>query len=173
MAYNFKKVKVLVVESSIPMFELLKDVLRIFSVSLENIESAYTAEHGFEKFRQTSHDLLIIDWLENPDKGIILTKQVRMDSKSPNPFAPIIMTAGSGHLNRVIKARDAGVSEYLVKPFTANQLAKKIERVVERPQPFVVCETFVGPNRRTTKNSTYTGPERRVLLPTPVDARKE
>jgi DNA-binding response OmpR family regulator len=61
---------------------------------------------------------------------------------------PILMTAGSGHKQRVVKARDAGVSDYLVKPFTARQLAMKIETIVERPRPFVVCHSYVGPNRR-------------------------
>lgn len=161
MSYNFKKVKVLIVESSVPMFELLKSVLNAFSVPRENIHSAYSVEEGFDKFRKLSHDLLIIDWLENPDRGIQLSRKIRTDEQSPNIFVPIIMTAGSGHVNRVIKARDAGVSEYLVKPFNSNQLAKKIERVIEQPRMFVVSETFVGPDRRSKKPKPYDGPERR------------
>ena len=45
--------------------------------------------------------MVIIDWMQTPDRGIELTKKIRTDSKSPNPFVPIIMTAGSGHKNRV------------------------------------------------------------------------
>lgn len=161
MSYNFKKVKVLIVESSVPMFELLKSVMNAFSVPRENIHSAYSVDEGFDKFRKGGHDLLIIDWLENPDRGLQLTKRVRTDERSPNIFVPVIMTAGSGHMNRVIRARDAGVSEYLVKPFTSSQLAKKIERVIEQPRMFVVSEAFVGPDRRAKNPKPYDGSERR------------
>ncbi len=160
MAYNFKDVKVLVVESSVPMFKLVKGVLNLFSVPENNIYASYTIDEAFNSFRQIRHDLVIADWLQNPDRGIQLTKIIRTDKTSPNPFVPIIMTAGSGHLQRVIKARDAGISEYLVKPFSAKSLAERITRVIEKPRQFVVCDSYVGPDRRT-RSEGYAGPERR------------
>jgi two-component system chemotaxis response regulator CheY len=163
MAYNFKDVEVLVVESSVPMFKLVKDVLNIFSVPEKNIYSAYDVDDAFRKFCQSNHDLIIVDWLQNPDHGIKLTQMIRTNKKTPNAFVPIIMTSGSGHLSRVLRARDSGVSEYLVKPFSAKSLAERVTRVIENPRPIVVCETFTGPDRRTGKwDADYTGPERRV-----------
>lgn len=160
MAYDFRKVKVLVVECSPPMFELLKNVLGVFTVPVKNIHSSYNAEDAFHKFCSVNHDLLIVDWLQNPDHGINLARMIRTDKKSPNHFVPIIMTAGSGHEKKVIRARDAGVSEYLVKPFSAGSLADRITRVIEKPRQFVVCETYTGPDRRVSSEG-YTGPERR------------
>lgn len=162
MAYNFKNVRILIVESSPELYELFRAVLKLFSVPERNVESAYSMEEGFEKFAKGNHDLVIIDWLQTPDRGIELARQIRMSGRSPNPFVPIIMTAGSGHENRVKRARDAGVSEYLVKPFTARTLAKKIERIVENPRQFVVSQNYIGPDRRTAgRSGTYSGPERR------------
>lgn len=161
MAYDFKDVKVLVVESSKPMFQLVKGVLSLFTVLEKNVYAAYSVEDAFESFSKYNHDLLIVDWLQNPDRGIQLTKMIRMNKDSPNKFVPIIMTAGSGHLTRVIKARDAGISEYLVKPFSAKSLADRIVRVVEKPRVFVVSDTYTGPERRTTAESDYVGQERR------------
>jgi len=139
MAYDFKDVKVLVVESSPPLLALLKSVLQMFTVQDKNIGSAYSMEEGWDMFLRDDYDLVIVDWLENPDRGILLTKKIRGDDKSPNPYVPILMTAGSGHLSRVRHARDAGMSVYLVKPFTARTLSEKITRIVENPRPFVNC----------------------------------
>jgi len=166
MAYDFKSVRVLVVESSPPLFQLIKGVLGLFGVSDMNVDSAFTVEEGFEKFVRKNHDLLIVDWMDTPDSGIRLVRKIRTHADSPNPFVPILMTAGSGHSNRVIKSRDAGVTDYLVKPFSAQMLAKRIEHIVEKPRPFVFFTDdngepgYVGPDRRT-KQQPYEGEERR------------
>lgn len=160
MAYNFSLVNVLVVESTAEMFRLFKGVLGMLSVPEGNIHSAYSQEEGFDKFCKDRHDLVITDWLDNPDTGIELVKQIRRDNDSPNIFVPIIMTAGSGHLSRVIRSRDAGVSEYLVKPFAADSLAMRITRVIEKPRPFIVDKSYTGPDRRN-KNEPFEGEDRR------------
>ena len=148
MAYNFSKVNVLVVESTTEMYRLFKSVLVMLSVPEKNIDSAYSADEAFAKFRKTKHDIIITDWLDNPDSGIRLIKKIRMDQSSPNKFVPVIMSAGSGHLSRVLRSRDAGVSEYLMKPFAANALAMRITRVIESKRPYVVSESYTGPDRR-------------------------
>jgi len=161
MAYNFTKVDVLVVESTPEMFKLFKTVLAMLDVPSQNIDSAYSAEEGFEKFCKKNHDIVITDWLDNPDKGIELLKTIRTHKKSPNAFVPVIMTAGSSHFSRVIRSRDAGVSEYLVKPFAAESLAIRITRVIENPRDFVVSDAYTGPERRI-RDVEYDGDDRRV-----------
>jgi DNA-binding response OmpR family regulator len=161
MAYNFSKVKVLVVESTPEMLTLFESVLHMLSVPRNNLDSVLSAEQGFSMFLRKNHDIVITDWLENPDKGISLIEQIRTHKKTPNKYVPIIMTAGSGHYKRVIRSRDAGVSEYLVKPFSANDLAMRIERVIESPRNFVVSDHYTGPDRRT-KNVETDFPERRL-----------
>lgn len=161
MAYDFSNVNVLVVESTKEMFKLFKDVLSMLDVPERNIHSAFSCEEGYEKFCSGKHDLIITDWLQSPDKGIELIEKIRTSPKSPNRFVPIIMTAGSGHLSRVIKSRDAGVSEYLVKPFAADGLAMRITRVIERPRPFVISDTYTGPERRV-RDMPFKGKDRRI-----------
>jgi len=164
MAYNFKTTKVLIVESSPPLYELLKGVLGLFSVPEENIFSAYSKDEGFRKFCKESHDLLIVDWLDNPNSGIKLTRQIRTDRLSPNLYVPILMTAGSGHAAKVLLSRDAGVSGYMVKPFSAKAIAHRLERIIESPRPFIVHDTFTGPDRRV-KQIALTVPDRRQMAP--------
>lgn len=149
MSYDFSKVRVLVAESTREMYDLFKSILVMLGIPENNIESAFTSDEAFYKFRNHNYDLIITDWLENPGKGIELTKEIRTNDDSPNQYVPIIMTAGSSHYERVIRARDAGISEYLVKPFAANSLAARISRVIENPRNFILCYSYTGPDRRT------------------------
>ncbi|GJL84973.1 MAG: hypothetical protein DHS20C02_07480 [Micavibrio sp.] len=169
MSYDFKNVNVLVVESSTAMYQLIKNVLNMLTVPERNIQAAYDIEGAFAKFCQTKHDIVMSDWLENPDHGIQLTRMIRTNKNSPNIYVPIIMTAGSGHYTRVVRARDAGISEYLVKPFAADALAKRIVRVIESPRLFVASDAYTGPDRRT-REMEYEGPERRKEPPEVVQA---
>lgn len=160
MAYDLSNISVLVVESTREMYQLFKTVLTMLGTPAKNIYSAYSSEEGFERFVAKRHDIVITDWLQSPDKGIELITNIRRHPTSPNIYVPIIMTAGSGHYTRVVKSRDAGVTEYLVKPFSAADLAQRFTRVIEKPRAFVVSKTYVGPERRA-KTLPYEGPDRR------------
>lgn len=164
MAYDLSNVRVLVVESTKEMFQLFKGVLSMLGTPNKNVYSAYSCEEGFSQFVAGRHDIVITDWLQSPDKGIELIRQIRTDPKSPNIYVPIIMTAGSGHYSRVIKSRDAGVTEYLVKPFSAQDLAQRFTRVIEKPRRFVVSAAYTGPERRV-KDRPYEGVDRRQEKP--------
>lgn len=158
--YDFKNVNILLVESSEEVSSLIRSVLSMLSVPGQNIDTAYNVDEAFSQYVRTSHDIVITDWLDNMDQGLKLVKLIRTSNHSPYKFVPIIMSAGSGHLSRVVKSRDTGVSEYLVKPFAAKELAKRLARVIEHPKPFVVSDHYVGHDRRT-KKLPFQGEDRR------------
>jgi two-component system chemotaxis response regulator CheY len=160
MSYQFKNITVLVVEASESMFSLTKNVLLTFGVS--QIYSAYDAVEGFKTFCRLNPDLVIMDWLEKPKNGLSLTKMIRTDPISPNPFVPIILMTGYSQKKRVLMARDSGITEFLVKPFTAKSLFQRIEQLVEKPRLFVRSEQYFGPDRRRKREAAYGGPERRA-----------
>ena len=70
---------------------------------------------------------------------------MRTDPASPNRYVPIILMTGFSERRRVMQARDAGVTEFLVKPFTARDLYKRLAQVIERPRQFVRSAEFFGP----------------------------
>lgn len=98
-----------------------------------------------------------------PYDGIELIRRIRRDPRSPNKFVPIIMMTGYSHRARVEQARDMGVTEFLVKPFTAKDLYTRIEQLIERPRQFVDAGegTYFGPDRRRRRKEEYAGPRRR------------
>lgn len=160
MPFDFKKLSVLVVEDTGPMRELIVSVLETLGVG--RIFTATDGEKGYETFRSKQPDIVIADWHMEPMNGIDLTQKIRNDPLSPNRMAPIVLVTGYSALVRVAQARDAGVTEFMVKPFSANDMAKRIAYVINKPRDFIDCKTYFGPDRRRRKDPTYRGPLRRT-----------
>jgi DNA-binding NtrC family response regulator len=74
---------------------------------------------------------------------------------------------GYSQKKRVIAARDSGITEFLVKPFTAKALYQRIETMIEKPRLFVKSDSYFGPDRRRKREGDYGGPERRADQPKP------
>lgn len=159
MTYQMHKVSVLVVEDNLPMLEITKSLLLTFGVG--HVITAQNGEIGFKRFCELNPDMVIADWMMKPVDGISLTRVIRNDPKSPNPYVPIILMTGFSEKRRVFQARDAGVTEFLVKPFNARDLYKRLVQVIERPRQFVKATDFFGPDRRRRSGGPYDGPMRR------------
>lgn len=160
MAYQFNRISVMVVEDNLPMMEITKALLLAFGVG--NVISASNGDIGFRRFCQYNPDIVIADWMMKPMDGITLTQRIRNAPDSPNPYVPVILMTGFSEKRRVLEARDAGVTEFLVKPFNARDLYKRIAQVIERPRQFVRSDDFFGPDRRRNKKTEeYAGPQRR------------
>lgn len=160
MSYTLEKASVLVVEDMVPMAKLTQRILETFG--FEEVYVAYSAEEGLELYQKHSPDLVLTDWVLDEMSGLDLVKQIRRDPLSKNAYVPIILMTGFSHKLRVMEARDIGVSEFLVKPFTAKDLYARIVQAVEKPRQFVDSGEFFGPDRRRRRaNATYEGPSRR------------
>jgi DNA-binding response OmpR family regulator len=161
MAYDFSQLRVLVVEDNQPMSELIKSLLLIFGV--DDVILARNGREGFDRFVLHNPDLVLADWMMREMDGIAMTNEIRTSATSPNQFVPIIMMTGFSEKHRVIEARDAGVTEFLVKPFTARDLYRRVEEIIERPRQFVRSEDFFGPDRRRRRDTGFEGPFRREI----------
>jgi DNA-binding response OmpR family regulator len=159
MSYQLQSIRVLIVEDNQPMLDLAKSILATFGVG--TVHTAKNGEEGFKKFCDLNPDIVIADWMMKPMDGISLTRRIRNDAASPNHFIPVILMTGFSEKRRVIQARDAGVTEFLVKPFNARDLYRRISQVIERPRQFVRSEDFFGPDRRRIRTTAYHGPQRR------------
>ena len=161
MVYQFKSVSILVVDDMKPMVSLVSSLLKIFGFT--SIYTATDPEDAFQQFCRYKPDIILTDWLMQPYDCIELIRKIRRDTRSPNKFVPVIMMTGYSHRARVEKARDIGVTEFLVKPFTAKDLYARLEQLIERPRKFVDAGdgAFFGPDRRRRRNDDYDGPMRR------------
>jgi CheY-like chemotaxis protein len=143
------------------MLKLLLYVLE--SLHIKNITACANADEAFRLFCQGNYDIVLTDWMMEPVDGLTLTRRIRKSPLSPNKFVPIILITGYSSKLRVHQARDEGITEFLVKPFTASDLAKRIAYVINHPRDFVDLDEFFGPDRRRrNRNRTnYKGALRR------------
>lgn len=160
MPYDFSNVSVLIVEDNQPLAAITRSILETFGV--KTIHAATNGEEGFAKFREHNHDIIIADWMMKPVNGIELTRRLRHDPLSPNPFVPIILMTGYAERDKVVEARDCGVTEFLAKPFTAQDLYKRLAQIIERPRQFIKNDVFFGPDRRRKQIEDFSGPDRRT-----------
>lgn len=152
LAARLAKVHALVVDDDVEILQLLRGLL--IKLGFEHITTATDGSDAIamlknkKLMRDREVDLLITDWNMTPLSGLELMKFVRTNKDSPNPYMPIVMLSGRGGWADVERARDAGFSEYLIKPFSAKALCDRIMLCVENPRAFVSTDDYKGPSRR-------------------------
>ena len=158
-SYNFEKLSVLICDDSLQIRALVRTCLMAFGVT--KITETSSAETAVEALVEATPDLLITDWNLGDSDGLDLVGRIRKSPESPNPYLPIIMLTGHTEVERVIIARDAGVSTFLAKPMSAKSLYKRLVSMVEDKRCFIRNSDFFGPDRRFNKKSDFGGDDRR------------
>lgn len=155
MGYSFDKISILVVDDHAPLRALIQNILRTFGFRI--ILSAGTADEAYDLFCTHRPDIVLTDWIIENDDGLELTKRIRTSPDSTNRYVPVILMTGFSYKERVCYARDLGVTEFLVKPFSSRDLYSRIVQVIERPRHFIKAQYFFGPDRRRSKKQKGEG----------------
>lgn len=146
MSIDLSHLSILHVEDDVWICKVVREYLGAFGVvDIHAVRDGFAA---YDALRDFAADIVITDCVMAPMDGFEFTQMVRSAPDSPNPFVPIIMLTSLNTADQVTRARDAGVTEYLVKPITALNLRRKIISVVENPRAFVRCPHYFGPDRR-------------------------
>lgn len=115
--------KILLVDDSGTMRRIQSNVLK--DLGFKDIIEASDGNEGFEFFKSISPDLVITDWNMPVMNGLELVRAIRgIDTRSP-----IIMVTTESEKVKVVEAVQAGVNDYLIKPFRPEQLSAKIARL--------------------------------------------
>ena len=117
---------VLVVDDYGTMRRIMRNLLG--QIGMSNVDEAEDGKSALEKLRSSTFDLIISDWNMVPMSGLDLLKEVRA-STDLNTL-PFIMITAANTAESVVEAKEAGVSNYIVKPFTADTLRRKIDAVL-------------------------------------------
>ncbi|OYX36513.1 MAG: hypothetical protein B7Y99_01465 [Caulobacterales bacterium 32-69-10] len=104
---------------------------------------------------------LILTELNGPGlDGLEFTRQLRR-----SPFAcrkvPVIVMTAEATAASITGARNAGMHEFLRKPYTAGDLFKRVENVILKPRPWIEAVMYVGPDRRRFNSGEFTGARKR------------
>jgi two-component system chemotaxis response regulator CheY len=124
-----KGIKILIVDDFAAMRGVVKKTL--ISMGFSNIHEAAGGPDAVRKIEQGEpFGLIIADWNMPHMTGLELLRFVR--SRQDTTKMPFIMISAEGHPENIIQAAKAGVSHYLIKPFTAEVLQEKLEGVFSR-----------------------------------------
>jgi two-component system chemotaxis response regulator CheY len=122
------KMKILVVDDFSTMRRIVKNVLK--QLGFENIEEAEDGVQAMAKLKAGSYGFMVSDWnMPNMD-GLQLLKEVRKDPLLST--LPVLMVTAEAEKAMVITAIQAGVNNYIVKPFTAEVFKEKMDKIFER-----------------------------------------
>ncbi len=121
-----KNMKIMIVDDYSTMLRILRNLLR--QLEFNNVDEANNGDEALQKLREGSYNLIISDWNMAPMTGLDLLKHVRADAKLKH--IPFIMVTAESKTDNVIAAKQAGVSNYIVKPFNAETLKSKMSSVL-------------------------------------------
>jgi two-component system, chemotaxis family, chemotaxis protein CheY len=118
--------KILLVDDSGTMRAIQKRCLFKLGVDESDIVEADNGQAGLTAFESQSFDIVLTDWNMPVMDGLTFLKEIRTRNKD----IPVVMITTEAERGRVVTAIEAGVSDYLVKPFTAESLNAKLEKWV-------------------------------------------
>ncbi len=161
---NCAAVSLLIVEDNDSSRRLVIELLR--AAGFTNLSFVRNAEEAIEHLQAQAPDLLLLDWGLPGMSGLELVTQMRQaaltpDPRFPNPALPVVMLTGRQRAHDVTLARNAGINEFVVKPFSTAALLKAISSALTKKRRFVATENFIGPDRRRRKAQLFPGLLRR------------
>lgn len=159
MPSSLSEIRVLIVDDNAHMRTIITSILE--GIGVRQICECHDGASALTTLRTWPADLAIVDFQMSPVDGVEFTHLVRNSADSANPYLPIIMMTGHAEKHRVFEARDAGVTEFVVKPVTARSVVDRINAVIYKVRPFVKTEDYHGPCRRRRADPNHMGPWRR------------
>lgn len=146
--------------------ELMRSLVRC------QVWAAPTTDKALKLAGSVEPDIIIVEMSAGGMNGVEFTRKLRRSHMGCRQ-APVIMTCGEVTAANILAARDAGVHEFLRKPFTVKDLLRRLEAVTLRPRDWVEAVDYVGPDRRRFNSGDYKGPlKRRSDAPAMPDAAR-
>jgi len=123
-----KNMRILVVDDFATMRRIIKNLLR--DLGFANLEEADDGATALPLLKSGDFDFLITDWNMPIMEGIELLKEIRSDPRLC--MLPVLMVTAEARREQIVRAAEAGVNGYIVKPFTAQTLEQKIAKIFDR-----------------------------------------
>jgi len=123
--------KVLVVDDMSTMRRIIKNVLR--QIGYTSVEEAPDGQEALKKLKGGGFGLVVTDWNMPVMTGLELLKAIRADAELK--ILPVLMVTAEAQNENIIEAVQAGVSNYVVKPFTADGLQEKLAKIFAKNTP--------------------------------------
>lgn len=140
------KLHVLVADPSSHMAALV--VAMLHSLRIRPAEAMIEPSQIAAELGRRAFDLVLMDEQLAGGDDFSLIRALRHAEGHPNRLTPVIMMAAGPDARMIAAARDAGVTEFLRKPFSAAHIRQRLEGLQQAPRPFVEADDYAGPDRR-------------------------
>ena len=117
--------KILVVDDMSTMRRIVKNIMK--QLGFANVEEAENGQDALDKLRADTFGFVISDWNMPVMTGIDLLRAIRADEKLK--ALPVLMVTAEAQKENLIEAIQAGVSNYIVKPFSAEVVQEKMNKI--------------------------------------------
>lgn len=145
-----RKMKILIVDDFATMRQIVKKSLR--QLGFDNITEAVDGNDALNKLKADEYKFIVSDWNMPNMMGIDLLKAIRSDDKLKQ--LPFLMVTAEAQKENIIEAAKAGVSQYIIKPFTVDALQQKIEAIFAKKQSLLTRERRMTSNKDTPTMET-------------------
>ena len=117
--------KILVVDDMATMRRIVKNILK--QLGFASVEEAENGQEALQKLREGSFGFVVSDWNMPVMTGIDMLRAIRADDKLK--MIPVLMVTAEAQQANLVEAIQAGVSNYIVKPFTAETMQEKLQKI--------------------------------------------
>ncbi|HTH18136.1 MAG TPA: response regulator [Magnetospirillum sp.] len=185
---DFGACRALILDPHLNSRRLLHDILA--DLHCGRVTGVGQADDAWEALEKGGYNVFFIDWSNNLD-AIELLHMLR-SPECVERYVPTVVLASYNGIEDVVRARDAGANEFILRPFSADVIARHLRGLSRAPRRFIESSDFFGPDRRrhrldwkglerrrqgpdrradrrSLSDPTYSGPERR-LTPTSIIA---
>jgi CheY-like chemotaxis protein len=150
--------RILVVDPTLAGARFLAEVLK--GAGAKQIHIEHTASKALAACRLTEPQMIFTD-VGGPElEGLAFVRDLRR-SHLPCRQAPVIVVTAEATASVIVAARNAGVHEFLRKPFTTRDLTRRLEAAALHPRDWIEAVAYVGPDRRRFNSGDYQGPRKR------------
>lgn len=164
---EFGACRALILDPHLNSRRLLHDILA--DLHCGRVTSFGQPEDAWEALDKGGFNIFFIDWSEDQD-AIGLLRQLRSPD-SLERFVPAVVIASYSGVEDVTRARDAGANEFILRPYSAEVVARHLRALARLPRPFVEAGNFFGPDRRRHRQQ-WAGQERRRQAAGRADRRR-
>jgi DNA-binding response OmpR family regulator len=121
------RIRLLLIDDEVDMLEMLKHHLRLYGF---DVHTAADGPSGLKLAQKEKLDLILLDWMMPGMNGLEVLSELKHNKKTEN--IPVFMFTAKGIIEDIEQAFDIGADDYIVKPVTGTELAKKIKAKLDK-----------------------------------------
>lgn len=148
--------RALILDPSLSNRRLLHDILN--DLRCDHVVSVAMLDDAWGELRKGGVNVFFLDWSPDLDAPGIL--HMLRAPGSPQRYVPVVVVASYNGIDDVARARDAGATEFMLRPFSKEVVSSRLRAIVRMPRLYVESNDYFGPDRRR-HHQAWSGLERR------------